>query len=71
MPETTNSRSIVFGTIYRRYVGTNLKGNRVRIPVTFGDPSSPSYVNCFLTEGETIDLISALEDALETIRKGG
>lgn len=64
-------KEIIFGRIFRRYVGTNQKGNRVRIPVTFGDPASPTYVNCFLTMGETIDLISALEDAIETIKEGG
>lgn len=69
------SKPVIFGNIFRRYVGTNSKGNRVRIPVTFGDPSSPSYVNVFLTVGETIDFIDALQDAIEVLRqndkKGG
>ena len=72
MAEVSNSSTpIVYGKIFRRYVQPNLKRTHVRIPVTYGTPDNPQRVNVFLTEGEVIDLISALKDAVEELHKKG
>jgi len=64
-----NSTQTNFGRIFRNYVRPTKNGDKVNLPVLCGSPST--FVNVILSPGETVDLISALQNALNTITKGG
>ncbi len=57
-----------FGKIFNRYIRLTKNGDKVNIPVLCGSPST--FVNVILSPGETIDLISALQDVLSNLKKG-
>ena len=60
-----------YGRIFRRYIRPTKSGEKINIPVLAGKDPDSFFVNVIQTPGETLDLISALQDALESIKKGG
>lgn len=64
-----DNNSANFGKIFRRYIRLTKSGDKVNIPVLCGSPSV--FVNCYLTKGETLDLIDALNGVLLNEHKKG
>lgn len=57
-----------FGRIFCNYIRPTKAGNKINVPVL--DKNASHFVNVILTPGETVDLISALQDTLNNLKKG-